>query len=103
MAEAVIRRTLTAKTRVCVRVSPCGIFSGHSGTGTGFSPSSSVFTCQYRSTVPLCTHIMWGMDNRPVSDPSSETYSHPIDVNNIGPFIKLTSAAAGLVSTQFVL
>jgi hypothetical protein len=50
MAQVVSRRPLTAKARVCARVNPCGICGGQSGTGTGFSPSSSVFPCQY--TIP---------------------------------------------------
>jgi hypothetical protein len=50
MAQAVTRRPLTAEARVRSRVSPCGICSGQSGIGTGFSPSTSVFPCQFHST-----------------------------------------------------
>jgi hypothetical protein len=50
MAQAVSRRPLTTEARVRSRVSPCGICGGHSGTGTGFSPTTSVFPCQFHST-----------------------------------------------------
>jgi hypothetical protein len=42
MAQVVSRRPLTAEARVRSRVNSCGICGGQSGTGTGFSPSSSV-------------------------------------------------------------
>jgi hypothetical protein len=61
MAQAVSRRPLTAETQVRDRVSPCRICGGQSGTGTGFSPSASVSSCQYHSTVDLHTHITRGM------------------------------------------
>jgi len=47
MAQAISRRPLTAEARVRVRVKPCGVCGGKSGTEIGFSPSSSVFSCQY--------------------------------------------------------
>jgi hypothetical protein len=47
MAQAVSRRPLTAEARVRSRVSPRGIYGGQSGTGTGFSPSTSVFPCPF--------------------------------------------------------
>jgi hypothetical protein len=54
MAQAVSRRPPIAEARVRSRVSPCRICGGHSGTERGFSPSSSVFPCQfYSSGVPL--------------------------------------------------
>ena len=49
-AQAVSRRSLTAEARARSRVGPCGICGGRSGTGTGFSPSTSVFPCQFHST-----------------------------------------------------
>jgi hypothetical protein len=50
MAHAISRRPLTAEARVRSRFGPCGICGGQSGTGKGFSPSTSVFPCQFHST-----------------------------------------------------
>jgi hypothetical protein len=73
MAQAVSRRSLTAEARDRSRVSPCGIFGGQSGTGTGFSPSTSVFPCQFHSTGPplqgktkkKLTIFITGLHNKP--------------------------------------
>jgi hypothetical protein len=50
MVQVVSRRPTTAEAWVRSPVSPCGICGGQSGTGTGFSPSTSVFPCQFHST-----------------------------------------------------
>jgi hypothetical protein len=49
MAQAVSRWPPTAEARVRSRVSPCGICGGQSCIGTDFSPSTSVFPCQFHS------------------------------------------------------
>jgi hypothetical protein len=50
MKLAVSRRALTAEARVRSRGQSCGICGGQTGTGTGFSPCTSVFPCQFHST-----------------------------------------------------
>jgi hypothetical protein len=57
MAQAVSRRPVTVESRVRSRFTPCEIYGGQSGTGTGFSPSFSVLHCKYHSSVALHTHI----------------------------------------------
>jgi hypothetical protein len=51
MAQAISSWPITAEARVRVHASKCGTYGKQSGTVTGFSPISSVFTCQYYSTV----------------------------------------------------
>ena len=50
MAQAVSRRAPTAQARDRSQVGPCGICGGQTGTGTGFSPNTSVLFCQFHST-----------------------------------------------------
>jgi hypothetical protein len=59
-AHVVSRQPLTAEVRFRARVSPYGICGEQSGSETDFSPSFSVFPCQYRSTVALHTRILSG-------------------------------------------
>ena len=42
MAQAVSRRPLDAEAQFRSQTSSCEVFVGHSGNGTGFSPSTSV-------------------------------------------------------------
>jgi hypothetical protein len=49
----------TAEAQVRSLVDLCGICGGQSGNGTGFSPSTSVFHCQFHSTgEPLLGKIL---------------------------------------------
>jgi hypothetical protein len=74
VAQAVCRRPLASEARVRGRVNPCGICGGQSDTGTGFSPSSLVFPCQYHSFNRRSpSHIIRGMNNMSVRGSSSET------------------------------
>jgi hypothetical protein len=57
MAQVISRWALTAKTRVRVGVSPCGICGGKGGTGTGFFSEFFDFallvSCHHYS-LPIC-------------------------------------------------
>jgi hypothetical protein len=60
MAQMVSHWPLIAEAKVHSWVNPCAICGGQSGTGTGLSLSSLVFTCQCHSTMALYTHITSG-------------------------------------------
>jgi hypothetical protein len=60
MTQVVSRRPFTAEAWVRTQVTPCGICGGQSCTGTGFSPSSSVFLCQYIIPLSLSKLILSG-------------------------------------------
>jgi hypothetical protein len=49
---------LSVEDWVCTHVSPSLICGGQTGTGTGFSPSSSIFSCQYHTTIALYSSII---------------------------------------------
>jgi hypothetical protein len=73
MAKAVNRTPLTTEVQVRARVSPCRICGRQSGTGTGFSTSSSVFLVNVILPWISIPRIIWGMKNTPAGGRSSET------------------------------
>jgi hypothetical protein len=87
--------TLTAKTPVLTRVSPCGICEEQSGTGTEFS---LVFPCQHHYTEAAYSYI-WGMNSRPLVAAVFKTWPHHIDMNmNKYKLIGLKFCARSLIS-----
>jgi hypothetical protein len=63
-------------------VNPYRNFDGHIGTGTGFSLSSSVFPCQYHSTMTPYSCILWEINSR-LSVTAVQRQSQPINMNNM--------------------
>ena len=56
MAQVVGHQPFTTETQFQTQASPCKISGECRGTGTGFSPNTSVFTCEYHSTNVPHTH-----------------------------------------------
>jgi len=56
MVQAVSRWPVTAEVRIRSHSNSCEVNGGPSGTGTGFTPSTSVLPCQYHSTNALYSY-----------------------------------------------
>jgi hypothetical protein len=80
MAQAVNHWPLTAEAWVHAWVSPCGICGGQSGTGTGFSPNSSVFLSI--SFIMATYSIPSGGRTTGQLVAAVQRQSHPTDMNN---------------------
>ena len=101
MAQAVSRRPLIAEARVRFWVSPSGICGVQSGTETGVSPSTSVFTCQFHytgaplleKTKKLITFIT-GLHNKPQGCRASVASA-------AGPFTKRKSHNTSIFISQY--
>jgi hypothetical protein len=81
--KAVSCQPLNAKAWVCAWVSPRGICGGQSDSGTGFSLRSSVFPSVLFHCGSPYWYIIRGMNKRSTGGCSSETQSHPIDINMV--------------------
>ena len=65
MDQGVSRRPLAEEARIRFQASQCGICGEQIGTGTGFSPSTSVLPCQYHSTNAPYWSSRWLAGERP--------------------------------------
>jgi hypothetical protein len=68
-----------SEAHIHAQVSPCGICGGN---GTGFS-LNSLFFCPVNIIPPWLSMLIYHLGL--VGGCSSETYSHPIDMNNNSP------------------
>jgi len=58
MVQAVSRLPLATDTKARCHVRPCEIYGRKNGAGTSFSPSTSVFPCQYPSTILILLYVL---------------------------------------------
>jgi hypothetical protein len=79
MAQAVSRRPFTAEILAQAQSVHLGFVVDEGAVEQVCVRSSSVFSCQHHSTLALHTHTSTGDE---LCGRSSETYSHPIDMNN---------------------
>jgi hypothetical protein len=78
MAQAVSRQSLTAEARVSWGI--YWIYDGQRVTGIGFLRVLPLSVTFHQARYSCIT---WGVNNRPVGGRSSETYSHPTDMNKL--------------------
>jgi hypothetical protein len=81
-AQAVSRQRLTTEAQVRDQANPCGICGGQSDVGIVFSEVFGFLLSVSFHRVSQHLYITWRMNNRLVGGSSSETQSHPIDMNN---------------------
>jgi len=79
MAQVVTCQPVTAEAHVQSQASICRICGGKSGTGTGFSPSTSDFAYHYHSTNALYSFIYhWRFTMLATDKSVDNTHNRPV-------------------------
>ena len=92
MAQAVSRRPLNAEAQFRSQTSSCQVFGGQSGTGTGFSPSSSVFPVSIILPIIL-THVHQHVARtRRTNGPSLAIFQEDNLFRNLGALVRKISS-----------
>ena len=83
--QAVSRRPAAADAWIRFRISPCEIYGGQSGTGTGYSP---IFRVSFVSTISPLLHSYLHLSvsvTRRTNGQSLRTFQEPSSFSNRGP------------------
>jgi hypothetical protein len=97
----IIRRPLTAEARICARVSHVGFMVDKVALGQDFFSEFFGFLVSVSFHLSPCSYITWGMNSRPVGGRSSETSSHPNDINNWNYVLPIISPKCVLHDSPF--